>query len=205
MASGIRLVGVYESEGDARAAAAVARRVGAPEVSIRIERAVDRLASVQGEMREEMDHTVAGPGNVGPFTKEMGRGMVLGIVVGGVLGALVALPFAALEFGGFAWWARVLTVVVAGVLVGATAGWVIGGGFGARRPEEALAAERGVTLAVPALPGMEEALAGTEPIRLDVVQPDGRPVRTVTTEADRDPERVVDTIARHARDEPRQS
>src|SRR5215211_7744857 len=62
----LRIVGMYESEETARAAAEAARAAGAPPEAIRVGEPLDRIASVQGEMRAEMDHTVAGPGNVGP-------------------------------------------------------------------------------------------------------------------------------------------
>jgi hypothetical protein len=196
---GTRLVGVYDSEVVARAAARAAERAGADPADIRIDEDLDRVVSLEGEMREEMDKTIAGPGNVGPFTKEMTKGMSIGIIVGGAIGILLSLPFAAIDFG-MGVWARFVVVAAIGLFVGATAGWIIGGAFAARRPEDALAAERGVTLSAPDLPAVEEALSRTRPIRLDVVSADGNPVRNVTT---RPPEHIMRKIGRNAAEEGR--
>jgi hypothetical protein len=196
------LVGVYRTGEQARRAAERALRAGADPADIRIDENLDHVVSIDSEMREEMDHTIAGPGNVGPFTKEMTKGMLVGILVATPLGALAALPFAAIEFGDMTLPSRLLIVAVVGALVGATVGWVVGGAFAARRGDEPLAAERGITVSVPDLPGVEEALTHTEPIRLDVVAEDGRPVRTVTTEPS---EHIMRSIGRHAAGEERRS
>jgi outer membrane lipoprotein SlyB len=197
-----RLVGVYPNRQAAERAAVAARRAGADPADIRIGDALDRVVSVEGEMRQEMDHTLAGPGNVGPFTKEMTKGMTLGVVVGAVIGAILALPFAAIGFGDFALWGRLLLVAVVGAIVGSTVGWVVGGGFAARREDEPLAAEAGVTLSVPGLAAVEEALKDTDPLRLDVISEDGVPVRVVQSAPD---ESVLRTIGRHAAREDRSS
>jgi hypothetical protein len=197
--AGTRLIGVYSTEDSARSAADAVRRAGVPDDEIRIGDPTDYVASVASEMRDETTHTIVGPGNVGPFTKEMSKGMLVGIVVGGAIGVVLALPLAAIPFGDFALWSRLLLVVIVGALVGATVGWVLGGGFGATRPDDKLAAERGVTLTVPATPETEALLSRTNPLRLDVVEADGQPVRTIATEE----EGVMHKLGRHAGEEPR--
>jgi hypothetical protein len=194
----LRLVGVYDSERDARAAAEAARRAGVDPGDIRVGESLDRVVSLEGEMREEMDESVAGPGNVGPWTKEMLRGMGAGIAAGTVVGAVLALPFAAIEFGDMTLATRLVVVAVVGAFVGATAGWVIGGAFGAKRPEEELAAERGVTLSVTATSAAEAALVATHPIRLDLVDAGGQPLRTIASEP---PESTARELGRHAAEE----
>jgi hypothetical protein len=194
----LRLVGVYDSVPAARAAAEAARRAGVDPSDIRVGQSLDRVVSLEGEMREEMDKSLTGPGNVGPWTKEMLRGMGAGIAVGAVIGAVAALPFAAIEFGDLTLATRLLLVAVVGAFVGATAGWIVGGAFGAKRPEEPLAAERGVTVSVAATQAAEEALIATHPIRLDLVEADGQPLRTITTER---PDSMMRQLGRHAAEE----
>ncbi len=179
---GRRLVAVYESSEAARAAAAAALQAGATSDAVRIDNDLDRIVSVRGEMHEEMEHSLMGPGNVGPFTKEMTKGMLVGAIAAAVIGALIALPFATFAFGGWPAWLRVLVVTLVGAVVGGTVGWIVGGAFGARRPDEPLAAERGVTLTAPALESVQTALMALSPIRLDLVEADGGAVDTVTTD-----------------------
>jgi len=200
---GTRLVAVYDSEQAARSAAEAARRAGAPDDEVRVGGADDHVIALEAEMREETEHSFMGPGNIGPFTKEMTKAMIPAAVLGGFVGAVLALPFAAIDFGGFALWTRILTVVVCGAVVGGTAGWVIGGGFGARRPGERLAAERGVTVTAPATRSIERALVAAAPIRLDLVE-DDQPARTLATEEPRT-SGTAREVGRHMRDEPRDS
>jgi hypothetical protein len=198
----LRVVGIYESEQAARDAAAAARAAGAPPEEIHVGEPLDRIASVQGEMRAEMDHTVAGPGNVGPFTKEMQKGMTFGVVLFGAIGLMIALPFALIEFGGWSWPTRLWIVALVGLLVGATAGWVIGGGFGALRPEEQLAGERGVPVSAPASEPIVNALVRPQMIRLDLVDRAGVPVETIATE---DTPSISHEIGKHMANEDRDS
>jgi hypothetical protein len=153
-------------------------------------------------MRQEIEHTVLGPGNVGPFTKEMTQGMSLGAVVGGVIGLVVALPFAALSFGGWPLWLRFLLVAIVGAAVGSTVGWIVGGGFGARRPDAPLAAQRGVTVTAPALDTVRTALIEAAPIRVDLVADDGRALAVVVT--DESGPSTPRRIGRHLADEERE-
>src|SRR4051812_39103471 len=90
----MRLVAVYDSEDQAREAVRALERSGVDVAQVRIADDRDHISAVEGEMRSESVNTVAGPGNVGPFTKEMTRGSLLGILVGAVVGFLAALPFA---------------------------------------------------------------------------------------------------------------
>jgi len=186
-----RIIAVYPSADVARAAARDAVDAGAPASDVRVAEPLDRIVSVQAEMHDEMRHTIMGPGNVGPFTKEMTKGMTLGVAISTVIGALVALPFAAIGFGGWPLWLRLLVLACIGAIIGATVGWIIGGGFGARRPDAPLAAEEGVTVTAPALEAVQSALLATSPIRLDIVVSDStgtvQTVRTVATDEDTRP------------------
>lgn len=196
---GERLVAVFRSRSEAIAAARAAGEAGVP--AVRVGDESDRRAALTAEMHDEVDHTIAGPGNVGPWTFEMSRGMVLGGLVGAAAGLVLALPFAAIGFGGFVAWVRLLVVGVAGALAGGTAGWVVGGGFGARRDDEPLAAERGVTVSAPASEAAERSLAAARPLRLDLVGADGSLVRTLCSEP---AEPLLRVLGRHAANEDRE-
>src|SRR5205814_1212144 len=81
------LIGVYQDESTSRAAADAAVRAGAEPQSVRIDAAADDREALRSEMREESEHTIAGPGNVGPFTKEMTKGIAVGVPIATVIGA----------------------------------------------------------------------------------------------------------------------
>jgi uncharacterized membrane protein len=149
-------------------------------------------------MFDEVEQSVMGPGNVGPFTKEMSKAMVPATIIGAIVGAVIALPFAAIGFFDLDLWARLLILVVVGAAVGATFGFQLGGMYGAKRPEEPLGAERGVTIAIDdAPPPAIDALQAMHPIRLDLVEEHGRPTGTVTTDEQDAPGGVVQDVKEH--------
>jgi hypothetical protein len=194
-----RLVAVYDDEQHARRATQALINAGTPRQAIHVDDSRDHLASVEGEMGSEIDHSLAGPALVGPFTKEMTKGMLLGTVLGALVGVILAAPFSAIPVSGLAWSARLLIVVVAGAVVGAAAGWIIGGAFGARRPDEPLAAETGVTVAAPSTPAARQALLATNPIRLDLIEGDAQAFGTLAERTSN----VVRQIGRHMGNERR--
>jgi len=195
-----RLVAVYDTENQARDAVRALERSGVDIAQVRLADERDHLSAVEGEMRSETVHAVAGPGNVGPFTKEMAGGSLLGIVIGAMGGFLLALPVAILGVVDQSVLVGGLLVEVVGIVVGATAGWIIVAAFAARRPDEPLAAEQGTTLAVPLSPQAEQILAATNARRVDLVDPDGHPV-TAVSERDDGEHHLVRDIGRHMRDE----
>jgi hypothetical protein len=195
------VIGVFPTRDDAWAAAEAAQRAGARPAAIRVASRDDNVRELQAEMLEEQEQSIMGPGNVGPFTREMQRAMLPLTIIGLVSGAVIALPLAAIEFGGFTWWGRLALVAVVGGVVGAGVGFLFGGMYGARRPEEPLATERGVTVAIDdAPPSAVDALRARRPLRLDAFERHGRPLRTITTEEDEHPTRVVEELERHVRD-----
>ena len=179
-----KLVSVFATEEQARAAARDVEGTGA---RTEIGSSSGAVASLQAEMQQEMDDTIAGPGNVGPFTKEMSKGVALGVTGWAVICAGLALPLALVPFGDVPFATRLAVAAALGAVTGATIGFVFGGGKGAEGPHETLAAERGVTLVIEAdedtLDRVASTLAGRHPIRLDRFGVDGSP-DTVRTEED---------------------
>ncbi len=188
MASEHNLIGVFRDDQGARAAADAAAQAGVDRSRIRIGGRADEVGSLRGEQSEEMGNAVAGPGNVGPFTKEATKGIAFTTPVATVAGAVLALPLALLPLD----LSLVLRLVIAaavGAAAGATLGLVMGGGLAAKGPGDELAAERGVTVGISFEDAAEaervaRALRQKDPIRLDVVRADGQPAGTVTTEED---------------------
>jgi len=82
------------------------------------------------DQQAQTRHTLAEAGPV-QVTQGQWRGMVVGGAVGALIGALIALPFAAIPFMDSVG-TRILLLVILGVLAGAAAGGVYGGG---RTPE----------------------------------------------------------------------
>ncbi len=169
----------YETEEQARAAADAAREAGV-DAAVSVGEPEDERAVLRAEMRDELESAVVGPGNVGPFTKSMSRGIALWVPMGSVAGLALGLVLAVLFWRtatGFVW------TGIIGVVGGATFGFVVGGGFKPRadREGEELDAEAGVTVGVHASEASdaeraEEVLRGRDPKRVDRVDRSGHPL-----------------------------
>jgi outer membrane lipoprotein SlyB len=197
------VIAVYRDEQEARRAAEGLRQSG-DVGEVRVGDRADEQQVLRSEMQEEMEHTFVGPGNVGPFTKEMAKGTAVGTLVATAFGAIAALPFGLLEFGP-ALWQRFLVAAAVGAFAGATVGFVAGGGLAAKGPADPLAGEEGVAVAVTATPGEEtervaRLLAAHDPIRLDVTDSDGRVVDTVRFEDESVAHHLGETLRRPAGD-----
>lgn len=79
----------------------------------------------------ESNEAWAGPG-MGPMTDAQWKGFVLGILVGGALGAILFLPVGLLPIGDMAVGWRMLIAAICGAFAGGTAGVLY---FGGRQPE----------------------------------------------------------------------
>jgi hypothetical protein len=179
------VIGVFANEDAARRAVAAAEQGGADPAAIRIGDENDRIRELQAEMLDEVDNSVMGPGSIGPFTKEMTRAIVPLTIIFGLVGLVVALPFAAIHFGGFPLWGRLLVLGVVGGAAGSVVGFQIGGSFGGRRPEERLATERGVVVAIDdAPPPAIDVLKAMGPIRLDAFEEHGWPIGPIVASDD---------------------
>lgn len=180
------VIGVFRDLEAARAAADAAARVASSGRAPRIGEAGGEVASLKAEMREEAEHTVVGPGNVGPFTKEMTKGLSAGTIVGIVVGALLALPLGLIEWADLDLGVRLVIAAAVGAAAGATVGFMAGG-FAAKGPGIPLAAERGTTVVIDVrgpeeIERVTEAMRRHDPIRIDLATADGDAVSTLTTE-----------------------
>lgn len=181
-----RVVAVFNTREDADAAARAAREAGAQEIRVGDER--DAAVSMTGEMREEVEHTFVGPGNIGPFTKEMAKGHRVGIPLGTAIGTVIALPLAFLPIGTAGIVVKLILAAIVGAIAGFTVAFVAAGGFA--KPPAPMAAERGVTVSVLASDDarateVADVLSRHAPIRVDRLTPSGQPRTTVTTEEER--------------------
>jgi hypothetical protein len=134
----------FSNDREARAAADMLRREFGG--SVTRDSALDERAALRAEMRDEVEATVVGPGNVGPFTKGMTRGIAVWVPIGAVAGAAIGVALAMLPWAsGMSTVWRIVAGLVIGGVAGATAGFVIGGGFRPRREGEGaeLASEGG--------------------------------------------------------------
>ena len=186
------LVGVYRDRVVADRVVREVTALGVPASSIHVDDADANVAALKGEMREEIDNTIVGAGNVGPFTKEMSKGIArqlsiwtIALALAGLGLALFDWPGSNLEFG-----TRMIIGAVVGAVTGATIGFVWGGGRGASREPSLhkLAAERGVVVAVSAPQSVAaravRVMRDADPIRLDLGSLEGSPVETITTGTD---------------------
>ena len=177
-----RVVGVYESEGAAHRAVEAATRAGVDRSLVRVGHHDDEVATLRGEMREEIDHAGVVPAG-GPVTKGEVKGSILLTAAAAVAGAIVLLPLAAFDLGGLDVGWRILLVVIAGALMGATIGFLVGGALGARGPAEPTAAGRGVTVGIGSTDQhVIDALPREGLVRLDRIDVDGRPLAEIETE-----------------------
>jgi len=180
------ILGVF---GDQPTADTVVRRlrdVGVSPQDVRVGDPASSVAAMKAEMREEADNTIVGPGNIGPFTEEMTKGIVVWVTVGALLGGLVVLPLGFVEILDLALGVRLLIAAAVGVACGATVGFVTGGGLAAEGGYDPLAAERGVTVAVdvPTEVASEvvRVMRSGHPLRLDLGSLEGAPVDTLATD-----------------------
>ena len=176
-----RIVAVFPDEATAERAAAEARNRGARDVAINDPN--DDVKALMGEMREETSESWAGP-SIGVFTPEMARHIPGPTAAFALVGALLALPLAFLDFG----IGRVILCAFAGAAAGGTIGFLIGGYLGARRRANIdLAEERGVVVGVEGgNAAAAEALVAAGPMRVDRLV-NQVPIDTVTSHEEASP------------------
>ena len=191
------LVAVFPDQTAADAAVRRLTDAGIDPTLIRVGNALDKLASVEGEMREEVNYVAAMPA---PVTRESMRGTIIGSVIGGIVGLAVLLPFAAFAIGSLSLLGRLVLLGAIGALFGAFLGGFLAGAFAIERSDVPLAAQVGTTVAVAESDTSRRALEGAGATRVDVVSDDGHAVDTVVSE-DPGPAATPRHIRDNARDE----
>ena len=195
-----QLIAVYETLEQAYAAAGRARQAGAPDAFVGEEQ--DHIDSLRAEMREELEHALIAPTAALVLPKESLKGVGLLAPVGMVVGALLALPFAWIDWG-VPFTTGLIIVLVCGAAMGATVAFLVGAGTAMRGRFEANAADQGVTVRVPVdTPEIEHALDHGGVLRLDRVDSGGNPDETLATEADHQEGGVVEDMAGHIKAAP---
>lgn len=179
---GSRIVATFGAPEDARNAVEAARRAG---FDARPGESVDRRGAIRGEMADELESIVAGPGSVGPFTKSMSKGLVRWVPLGALVGAVGGFMLGFIPWsGGLDLGARLVLGVVIGTFAGATAGFTAGGFVRPERRGEdrrPLQSEAGSTVAV-SVGSADEArearglLERLGPDRIDETDAQGYPV-----------------------------
>jgi len=149
-------------------------------------------------MRDELEHSWFSPQGGVILTKRMIKGVLAVSPFTIAAGVLLALPLAFLPWASsLPLWGRVLLTSIVGATAGGTVGAIIGGGEAEKGAAAPMAAEQGVTVRVAdARAEVQQALVAADPIRLDIVTPDGSPVGSITSESERNDEGVVEDLAR---------
>jgi hypothetical protein len=114
--------------GSRERAARTADRIRRQGFESTIDAPADERAVLRAEMRDEVESAIAGPGNVGPFTKRMTRGIIAGVPVAALIGAVLGALLGLLPWGfGLSFFLRVVLGVAIGAFGGAVVGFMLGG------------------------------------------------------------------------------
>jgi hypothetical protein len=195
-----QLIAVYETLEQAYAAARRAEAAGAPQAFV--DRPGDRIDSLRAEMRDELEHGLIAPTAVLVLPKESAKGVGALAPIGMVVGALLALPLAWVDWG-VPFRTGLVIVLACGAAMGATVAFLIGAGTALKGRFEANAADRGVTVRVPVdTPEIEHALDHGGVLRLDRVDSGGNPDEALATEEDHDDDGVFEDMAGHVQAAP---
>lgn len=179
------LVAVYEDQVTVDRVRAELVDAGVPDSAISLNERADEIASLRGEMHEELTNAWIVPNAAFAATKEGMKGILIVGTIASLVGLAICLPFAFIDFGP-ALPVRLVIFASLGLGFGGTVGLIAGAATGARRPGELSAAHRGIVVRVRADDeSIRDVLVRHEPIRLDEVMSDGTPVDTITTEGDR--------------------
>jgi hypothetical protein len=158
----------------------VAAGVGADD--IRIGREVDEPAALRAEMAAQTSAMVMSPPGA-VIAQEGRRTTMLVAVVGSVAALLVCIPIALIDVG-LVFWQRYLLEAGLLMLMVLLISYMIGGSW-AWNDEQSMAAEEGVVVRVSDnSSAIAQIVVGSDPIRVDEVSADGRPIAAIHTESD---------------------
>lgn len=194
-----KLVAVYDDEIHLQKAVDALRRLGIADDECEVREPGNRMSSLESEMRAELLNPAGAP-SAAVLAREMTKGVLRGCAVGAVVGVVLALPLAAINIGALPVWTRLLVALAVGISLGGMIGAVIGSGLGAVRFDEPLAAEHGITLAVPSTSLTRATLLRTDAARIDFVDADGSPI-DVLAERERPPAGVPKIAGRRSVDD----
>ena len=177
------LLVVFRLPEQARQAEHDLEEAGVPPQLIDVDREADRITALRAEMREELAESWVMPQAGVAMTKEGARGFVVVTAVCAVVAAIIAAPFAFIDFG-LSFWGRLILLVGIGLAVGATIGLIVGPALASKRPDEPAAADTGTVLLVADdSPDIRAILARLHPIRIDEVAYGTLPRGTVITDS----------------------
>jgi hypothetical protein len=186
------VIGVYRDDAEPAVVARELVEHGIDPDEIRVGASEDHYLSIHAEMEAEVSESWGSAG-LGTFmTSEMMRGALVFVALGSVIGAMVGIPIGLLLFSyGSSTWTQIWFGALVGVLFGSAVGAILGGGLAMQSPEDALAAESGITVRVEEdSPEIEAVMTSHAPVRLDVFS-GRRRLRTPVTE---DPSGVAETF-----------
>lgn len=186
---GTRLLAVFPDEPGARSAAAALGEAG---FDASISGSANHMAAVDAEMTEEATRAVGGPA-LPLVDREIAMGTIPITLVAAVVGALLTVPVALIAWPGSG--TALIWSLVIGALAGGTFGFFAGGILSTRSVGKPLAAERGVTVSVRDSDEAREVLSEHEPIRIDLVEPDGA-TTPLLTERQQHPEILAERMGK---------
>jgi hypothetical protein len=195
------LLVVLPTREDAEEAARRLLDAGIAADDVLVGRETDRMASLRAEMHGELSDAWIVPNAGVAYTKEAGRGLVLGSVVGVAVGVVAAFALALIPIGDTTYGARLVVFLLVGIAFGFTIGLVAGPSLGSVRPGQAPAVERGTLLRVRHdSAALRRLLAELHPIRMDEIRRvDDLPLAAVATEEGPQVEQTAQDVGRNLR------
>ena len=196
------LVAVFADGAAATRARAALVGAGVGEHRIRVDDDQDTVAALRAEMHEELTRSWTVPNAAVVYPGTSARGLATVSVVAGAVAVPAAFALAAVDLGA-SYWVRL--VIWLGVLLtfAFTLGLVIGPSAPAQRPGEPAAPLAGSVLRVRGDSGrLRRLLAEHDPVRIDELTHDGRPIATVAVDTpDTEAETLKDIAANASGDD----
>lgn len=190
------LIAVYPDDGTAEVVAEEVRGTAVSAV-VRVDDPHDRVDSVRAEMREELEHAVVSPQAGIIVPKESTKSLLLLVPVGAVIGAAILIPLAGFAFEDTSFAVRALWAGIIGAVMGGTIAYIVGAALAIGGPAAQSAGHVGVPVRVEGAitSDVVRVLARHQPMRIDVVSEDGRPMATLMTEEALSPDGIVERLA----------
>jgi hypothetical protein len=197
------LIGVYDDEdGATQVADRLRQQPDVDDGMVRIGRDRDVVASLQAEMGEEIGRSWVAPQAGMVFQKQAVKDMLFLLPIFGLVGAILGVPFAFLDFSSLTMTTRLILFPILGILFSTTVAAIAIPALAAPSAHEPSAAQRGTVVRVDRwTPELEALMRSAAPLRLDQVGPGDVLVSTVETEEDRRPGGALEELGRTVVDE----